>query len=297
MTRKKPTGYVIYDGPSLADGKPIVVIATVKSGNSKTGNMIQTYIIRKDIDPRLANKTGEDFSICGYCPHKGEAMTPAHPDYGKYTLAKNRTCYVRIDQGVLIVYKAFHRGIYPIAYGHNAIAAIGAGRVVRLGTYGDPAIVPSWVWESLLSLADSWTGYSHQSGLANADFRPDLTMHSADSLDDAKLAWSKGNRTFRIVANVKDIVKGKETLCPASEEAGRRTTCDKCKLCKGNSIAAKSIAIPAHGNGAKNFAAQHHTQGRHGICYAFLKTPNYHHGGGVDIWGGSAYLLGKKGDT
>ena len=162
---------------------------------------------------------------------------------------------MRIDQGVLIVYKAFHRGIYPIAYGHDAIAVIGAGRVVRLGTYGDPAIVPSYVWESLLSLADSWTGYSHQSGLANADFRPDLTMHSADSLEDAKLAWSKGNRTFRIVANVKDIVKGKEILCPASEEAGRRTTCNVCKLCKGNTIAAKSIAIPAHGNGAKNFAA------------------------------------------
>ena len=251
MARKKPTGYVIYDGPSLADGKPIVVIATIKSGNSKTGNMIQTYIIRKDIDPRLANKTGEDFSICGYCPHRGIAR----PDDPNAKLAKNRTCYVRIDQGVLIVYKAFHRGIYPVAYGHNAIAAIGQGRVVRLGTYGDPAIVPSYVWESLLSLADSWTGYSHQSGLANADFRPDLTMHSADSLEDAKLAWSKGNRTFRIVANVKDIVKGKEILCPASEEAGRRTTCNVCKLCKGNTIAAKSIAIPAHGNGAKNFAA------------------------------------------
>jgi len=254
MTRKKPTGYVIYDGPSLADGKPIVVIATIKSGNSKTGNMIQTYIIRKDIDPRLANKTGEDFSICGYCPHKGEAMTPASPDYGKYKLAKNRTCYVRIDQGVLIVYKAYHRGIYPVAYGHNAIAAIGRGRVVRLGTYGDPAIVPSYVWESLLSLADSWTGYSHQSGLATADYRPDLTMHSADTLQDAQRAWRNGERTFRIVANVKDIVKGKETLCPASEEAGRRTTCDKCKLCRGNSIKAKSIAIPAHGNGAANFA-------------------------------------------
>ena len=30
MAQKKPTGYVIYDGPSLADGKPIIVIATVQ---------------------------------------------------------------------------------------------------------------------------------------------------------------------------------------------------------------------------------------------------------------------------
>ena len=56
---KKPSGYVIYDGPSLIDGKPIIAIAiTKKSTNSKTGGMVQTYIIRKDIDPRQANKSG-----------------------------------------------------------------------------------------------------------------------------------------------------------------------------------------------------------------------------------------------
>ena len=249
MVQKKPTGHVIYDGASLADGAPVVVIATIKSGNSKTGDMLQTWIIRKDIDPRLASKTGADFSICGYCPHRGIAA----PNDANAKIAKKRTCYVRLDQGVLIVYKSYHRGIYPIASGHDDIAAIGHNRVVRLGTYGDPAIVPSYVWDSLLSRADSWTGYSHQSGLANADYRPDLTMHSADTLQDAQRAWGNGERTFRIVKNVKDILRDYETLCPASKEAGFRTTCDKCKLCRGNSIKAKSIAIPAHGNGASNF--------------------------------------------
>jgi hypothetical protein len=47
------------------------------------------------------------------------------------------------------------------------------------------------------------------------------------------------------------VVKGKEILCPASKEAGYKTSCDKCGLCAGASIAAKSIAIVAHGNGAK----------------------------------------------
>ena len=61
MTRKKPTGYVIYDGPSLADGAPIIVIATIKSGNSKTGDMLQTWIIRKDIDRALPAKPGQIF--------------------------------------------------------------------------------------------------------------------------------------------------------------------------------------------------------------------------------------------
>ena len=40
---KKPTGYIIYEGPSLLDNKPIVVVALVgKSSNQKTGAMVQT---------------------------------------------------------------------------------------------------------------------------------------------------------------------------------------------------------------------------------------------------------------
>ena len=47
------------------------------------------------------------------------------------------------------------------------------------------------------------------------------------------------------------MIKDKEILCPASKEAGYRTTCDSCKLCSGSNISAKSIAIVAHGGGAK----------------------------------------------
>ena len=43
-----------------------------------------------------------------------------------------------------------------------------------------------------------------------------------------------------------EVVKGSEVLCPASKEAGRRATCDTCKLCAGASIKAKSIAIVLH---------------------------------------------------
>jgi hypothetical protein len=58
-------------------------------------------------------------------------------------------------------------------------------------------------------------------------------------------------RTFRVIDSVSSIVKDKEILCPASKEAGYRTTCDSCKLCSGSNISAKSIAIVAHGSGAK----------------------------------------------
>jgi hypothetical protein len=240
---------IIYRGPSLIDGKPIVVVANVSSKNVKTGNMVQTYILVDGMKPTDASKTGADFSICGACPHKGTATDD--PDRKQ---AEKRTCYVLLGQGPMIVWKSLEKGLYPTATGHNAIAAIGSGRMVRLGTYGDPAAVPSYIWESLLSDAVGHTAYTHQSGLAQADTRPDLFMISADSAGEAIAAWSKGHRTFRIVSHVSDLVRGKEILCPASKEAGNRTTCNDCRLCAGASIAAKSIAIVAHGAGAKHFA-------------------------------------------
>ena len=79
-------------------------------------------------------------------------------------------------------------------------------------------------------------------------------MRSADTLEEAQQAWANGERTFRVTANVNDIVQGKEIVCPASEEAGKRTTCEQCKLCSGNTINAKSIVIMAHGAGSKHYA-------------------------------------------
>jgi len=102
----KPNGYVIYDGPSLLDGKPIVVIAITKSSNTKTGNEVQTIIMRKDIDPIAASRTGEDFTICGNCIHRGR------PHDGDSGGAKERSCYVMLLM-VLSVFKAYNKGLYP----------------------------------------------------------------------------------------------------------------------------------------------------------------------------------------
>lgn len=238
--------YIIYEGPSLLDHKPITVVAVPKSSNDKTGDMLQTIIMRSDIDPITASRQGEDFSICGNCVHRG---VPHDGDSGG---AKQRSCYVMLLM-VLSVYKAYKKGKYRRVHGHADIADIGAGVMVRLGTYGDPAAVPSWLWESLLSKAKGHTGYSHQADVAGADYRPDLTMRSADTVEEARAAWARGERTFRVTTHVDDIVKGKEIACPASAEAGKRTTCDKCKLCSGNTINAKSIAVVVHGTGSKHY--------------------------------------------
>ncbi len=222
---------IIYNGPSLLDGKPIVVIATYSNRNAKTGKVVQTYILRSDINPLEASKTGQDFSICGSCPMRGEVTTDP-----KRKIAKGRKCYVNLGQGVLIVFKSFLRGVYK----EGDPRTMGRDRFVRVGTYGDPAAVPSEVWDELLAECETWTAYTHQK-----PWRPDIAMQSADSYDEAKAHWAEGRRTFRVIVDLGDIDKSKETLCPASKEAGRRVQCTACKLCKGSSLA-KSIAIVEH---------------------------------------------------
>lgn len=245
------SGFIIYNGPSLLDGSPIVVVAINQSRNSKTGNMVQTYIIRADMDPLTASKTGADAAICGTCPHRGKAT-----DEAGAKVAKGRSCYVNLAQGVLQVWKSLAKGNYPTATGHKAIAAIGAGRMVRIGTYGDGAAVPSYVWDSLTTDCQGWTAYTHQTGNAGAAADLNRYMASCEGEAQARDFWAQGARTFRVIANVADVVKGQEILCPASEEAGKRVNCAACKLCAGASIKAKSIAIVAHGTAAAKAAAK-----------------------------------------
>ena len=235
------TSFVIYEGPSLIDGQPIVAIAQIKSGNRKTGDMVQTWILRSDIDPITASRTGADSSICGDCPHKGK---PSNKATGQ---AIDRTCYVNLLFAPNGVYKAYKRGIYSHARGHDSIRAIGLLRGVRLGSYGDPMAVPQYIWESLCSGAEYVTAYTHQTNTM-----PQLVMTSADSWQQAATAWNQGQRTFRVIASVDAIDKANESLCPASDEYEKaynkpRKTCAQCKLCGGNSKAAKSVAIVAHG--------------------------------------------------
>lgn len=244
MKQPKPKSSIIYSGPSLIDGSPIVCIAIIGSGNVKTGSMIQTYIIRSDMHPMDASKSGMDYAICGNCQHRGNATS----DPAKKT-AVNRTCYVTLFQGPTTVFKTFKRGGYPLA-SLDDVKAIGKGQMVRLGSYGDPAAVPKSVWDALLAESVGWTGYTHQHN-ANTDYS--RLMYSADNASEATQAHSESKRTFRVIPVAtwkeqgKDSMLTSEILCPASTEAGNKALCIDCGLCKGSSVKAKSIAIVAHG--------------------------------------------------
>jgi hypothetical protein len=85
-------GLIFYKGASQIDGSPVVGIATVDSGNRKTGSMIQTRIIRDDVHPVVASCTGADSAICGDCCHRGQ-----YDEHGN-RVAGTRTCYVMLTQ-------------------------------------------------------------------------------------------------------------------------------------------------------------------------------------------------------
>ena len=74
-------GYVLHEGPSPFDGQPIVSIATLHSNNRKTGDMVQTWILPRDLHPLDAVKAGQDSCICGNCPHRGCAGK--YPEFRK----------------------------------------------------------------------------------------------------------------------------------------------------------------------------------------------------------------------
>lgn len=247
----KPVSSVIYRGPSLIDGAPIVVVALTKTTNRKTGTgMVQTYVIREDVSPMEASRTGMDYSICGDCIHRG---TPTSEPGRK--IATGRTCYTNLAQGITQVYKALKAGKYPTATPEQ-VTAIGAGRMVRLGTYGDPLAVPPIVFERLLEQSIGHTGYSHNGPVHGGKDNPMAArmMVSADNAEQAVTAHKAGFRTFRVIPvalwkeQVKESLLNNEILCPASDEAGNKTTCDSCGLCAGNDTkTSKSIAIVAHG--------------------------------------------------
>jgi len=235
----KPNGFIFYRGVSPIDAAPIVGIAVLKSRNVKTGDMVQTFILRADMHPIDAIKSADDASICGDCVHRGDA-------------SRKRTCYVDVAKSVSAVYKAFKRGSYPdLSDDPQAIARLVKNRKVRLGAYGDPAMIEIDAWLTLLESAASWTGYSHQWRQAWAQPMRELCMASADSASERDLARSMGWRTFRVIPLNQAQALKHEIACPASPEGSNRKQCIDCGACDGAlKPSAVSIAIVAHGKAA-----------------------------------------------
>ena len=245
-------GIVLWEGASLLDGAPVVAIANKivgKSANGKTGAMVQTFIIRSDMKPHHALKSGDDVSVCGDCKHR--------PLLAK--VSGEAPCYVQVAKSVLSVYGAYTRGRYAragIDFDVKLLPELFAGLAFRMGTYGDPTAIPYQIWRAATLKAAFVNGYVHQwMNPAFAAFKF-LCMASADTEVEMAMAHGMGWRTFRVRDSLAPLVRGVEAMCPASKEAGYKTDCASCKACGGLSAKAKvSMAILPHGIGSPRLAA------------------------------------------
>lgn len=234
-------GYIAYEGPSMIDGSPIVVIVNkldADSDNVKTGGLVQSFIIRSDIAPTDALKTGEDESVCGDCKHR-PLLAASNGD---------APCYVNVGRSVRSVYDAYKRGRYVKA-SLETIALALAGKNLRIGTYGDGAAAPAIVWHRLIRYCADWVGYTHQWRNVVASDWQGMLMASVDTEAEYVDAKALGWRSFRVAQDTVKLTT--EISCPASKEAGQRTTCNDCLLCSGTSRKAKDIVIQDHALGHK----------------------------------------------
>jgi hypothetical protein len=234
----KPNGVILYEGPSLIDGAAIVVIATGlndKTDNGKTGDMIQTWIMRQDVSPNVAVKSGLDASVCGDCN-----LRPIHSK----ARGKRKPCYVKTWQAPRSIYAAYKRGRYARVTPEEA-RQLFAGRKLRLGSYGNPSASPFTMWEIAAAETIGRTGYIHNWQSAESHWSR-LVMASVETVQEGIAARKRGYRLFRVANDASDKQKG-EVTCPASKEAGYKTDCASCLACGGHSAKAKAdIVIAFH---------------------------------------------------
>lgn len=232
---KKPksttaNGFVLYEGKSLLDPtQNIVAIITTKSSNVKTGDMMQLWILNKDVNPLTASKEKKDNAVCGDC---------------KLRQSLGGACYVTLFQAPFAVWKAYNEGKYKMLsidkYGKHFVNA-----KIRFGAYGDPSAIPVSILASLKAYAANNTSYTHQWKDKRSNGLKTMSMASVDNAKEAKQAVKDGWRYFRVAREDEELLKD-EILCPSVTHG---TKCIDCGLCDGKRLNdnRKNIVIVAHG--------------------------------------------------
>ena len=243
----RPTGMIVYEGASLIGNRaPIVAIATLESGNDKTGNMVQLWILPAERSPLSALQSNDNTAICGNCKLQGWFDSKR----GKMV---NRVCYVNVGQAPEGIYKKFKRGGYPV-YNYREHKKYLIGRSLRLGAYGDPAALPVKILRYLVGLSKSHTGYSHQLWDVpknRADKIAQYCMVSCENTAQHDEALRRGWRAFTVV-RPDQPAPAKSVECPFYTHG---VQCIACKLCKGACSSAKSVYVVAHGKTGLNLSA------------------------------------------
>jgi hypothetical protein len=219
-----------WSGKSQLNGEEIILAVngiSKHSNNPKTGSVVQTYILLKDENPMQSVMNGNDEAVCGDCP------------------LRRNSCYVNVGKSVAQVWKATILGKYTPGFLEIHQKIVGFyGKMLRIGSYGDPTAVPFVVWENLIKHFKKWVGYTHQWRSCDRNFQKYI-MASVEKPEDAIKAQLQGWRTYRII-NEGDKLLPNEILCPNSQN--NLITCEICGLCNGMTSPEKpNIAVVVHG--------------------------------------------------
>lgn len=220
------------------------VLLLKKSDNSKLGGswMIGTYhFSEKQV---LSGKLDDDEACCMDCPLS----------YG----SGDRSCYTHkglMKLGLLSMLRRLKRiydtiGVFSQHELNVFVARVCEAREklakkgekidqVRFGVYGEPVLLNIKIVDQIAGIAKH-QGYTHQWTKVDKSYSA-YFMASTHNVFEAAIANDMGYRTFN-VGQLDGAVN-----CPASKEAGRKTTCSTCNLCNGtNGNSKKNIYIKQH---------------------------------------------------
>lgn len=210
--------FIIWEGPSAWDSTPLVLLLTVTSNNGKTGNMMQTYILRQDCAPSVAQGKGLDESTCGKCPHR--------PILAKKS--GHSQCYVNTAYGPGQIWRMYNAGKLTHLPNYRLIE----GRYLRMGAYGDPAMVPLTVWQGLLAVCSGHTGYTSQWMHDFAQSFMGLVQASCSTSEATLKAQSLGWKTYTNLP-IGSPAPEWATKCGYSAANDNTVNCLTCRLCDG----------------------------------------------------------------
>jgi hypothetical protein len=220
---KIQSSYLMGVYPSLATGKPVAVILTGLDGsgeNGKLGRIISSHIISVATDPINATKTGDNTDNCGYCP------------------LKNGICYVNYVYLQNLYRKFIGDGYQPLT--REILTYVKNSNIgLRLGSYGDPAIIDIQNWLPLLAACQNGgiVGYSHQWQEKWFDHRwSKYLMASCETVEQVTIANKMGLRTYRVGLK-EELPMPNESLCPYTATNGIK--CSSCMRCGGKSFQGK----------------------------------------------------------
>jgi hypothetical protein len=220
--KKEARGFTLYRS------EEVVVIATLRTTNRKTGNMVQVWILDPTTDPVTSVKTGKDAStVCKGCK-----------------FASGNGCYVNVGQAPLAVWKGYHKGIYPFL-GKKYFDVVFGGRKVRFGAYGNPSLIPLDIVSAIAKAAKGWTGYFHDWHLMPKEKSKaygKFFMASTETDSSRCKASDMGLRYFHVSPN-----QPRDTIECLSDAKG--ISCAECQLCQGLAKSRlKSVWINPHGS-------------------------------------------------